>query len=84
MELNTHSTDGVNVLALNGRFDAYEAPKVADWFKDMTSTSNGDAANAVVDLEGVNFIDSTGLATLVQGMKHCRQGKGDLYLAGLQ
>ena len=38
----------------------------------------------VVNLAGVNFIDSTGLATLVQGMKHCRQEKGDLRLCGLQ
>jgi anti-sigma B factor antagonist len=57
---------------------------VADWFKSMTAASTGAETNAVVDLEGVSFIDSTGLATLVQGMKRCREEQGDLYLVGLR
>lgn len=38
----------------------------------------------MVNLEQVNFVDSTALATLVQGMKRARQQGGDLYLAHLQ
>ena len=38
----------------------------------------------VVNLASAHFVDSTALATLVQGMKHARQKNGDLYLAGLQ
>ena len=41
-------------------------------------------ANLIVNLESVVFIDSTGLATLVHGVKHCRQRGGDLHLCGLQ
>ncbi len=37
-----------------------------------------------MNLAGVQFVDSTALATLVQGMKRCRQLKGDLRLCGLQ
>ena len=38
----------------------------------------------VVSLAEVNFIDSSGLACLVQGMKHCRSAGGDLYLCELR
>jgi anti-sigma B factor antagonist len=37
-----------------------------------------------VDLEGVTFIDSTALATLVQGLNRCRKLNGDLHLCGLR
>jgi len=37
-----------------------------------------------VNLEGVDFVDSTGLATLVQGVKNCRQLNGDLRLCSVQ
>ena len=38
----------------------------------------------MVDLSKVTFIDSTGLATLVKGLRRCRQQSGDLVLCGLQ
>ena len=81
MDLKTLHSDSVTILELDGRFDAYEAPAVKKWLDETTASSS---AQVVVNLAGVNFIDSTGLATLVQGMKHCRQEKGDLRLCGLQ
>src|SRR6266568_1231313 len=38
----------------------------------------------VINLSDVNFIDSTGLATLTIGMQLCRQQHGDLVLCGIQ
>jgi anti-sigma B factor antagonist len=53
---------------------------VSEWIsKSLPAT-----AQAVVNLSGVTFVDSTALATLVQGMKHCRQRAGDLRLCTLQ
>lgn len=76
----THRTvDGVEVLALDGRFDAYEVPAISQWFED-----HPEARYVVVNLSGVGFIDSSGLSTLVKGLKHCRQNEGDLYLSDLQ
>jgi anti-sigma B factor antagonist len=37
----------------------------------------------IVDLTDVDFIDSTGLATLVIGMKLCRQYDGEFSLCGM-
>jgi anti-sigma B factor antagonist len=81
MDLSFHSAGDVTILALDGRFDAYAAPRVADWLDQATSPEMGDF---VIDLANVNFIDSTGLATLVKGLKRCRQQDSDLLLCGLQ
>lgn len=81
MNINTSSLIGVAVLELSGRFDAYEVPKVKTYLEKIQSEAR---PKAVLNLGGVNFIDTTALASLVQGMKHCRQKNGDLYLCNLQ
>ncbi len=81
MDMNSRANDSVQILELSGRFDAYSAPAAREWIE---SASELEPANIVVNLSGVQFVDSTALATLVQGMKRCRQLKGDLRLCGLQ
>jgi anti-sigma B factor antagonist len=81
MEIKTTHSASVNVLEISGNFDIYTAGEVRDWFEKTTSKS---PANIVVDLSDVNFIDSTALATLVQGMKRAREMNGDIRLSGLQ
>lgn len=78
MPLTTRSIGQVTVLDIEGRFDAHVAPKVLDWYKQVS------ANNVVVNLAAVNFIDSSALAALAGGMKRCRQRGGDLRLCALQ
>jgi len=81
MELKSLVQEDIHILRLTGRFDAYEAPAVRQWLVD---TTNSPKPQIIINLSGVDFIDSTGLATLVQGMKHSREQNGDLYLTELQ
>ena len=81
MELQTRTNGHVTVVALSGRFDRHSAPPVATWLDRATTHS---PAQIVVNMAGVQFVDSTGLATLVQGLKRCRQRNGELHLCGLQ
>lgn len=77
-----HTVSGkVKVLRLSGRFDNYVTPLINEWFdKNITSESS----QIVVNLGQVHFIDSTALATLVQGLNRCHKYEGDLYLCALQ
>jgi anti-sigma B factor antagonist len=81
MEITTRQAENVMVLELTGRFDAYGAPPVAD---RLAEAAKGGPAAVLVNLTGVTFIDSTGCAVLVRGMKQCRERGGDLRLCGLQ
>ena len=81
MDLKSRSEGQVRILELSGRFDSYTAPQVRQW---MEEAADREPAQLVLNLSGVHFVDSTALATLVQGMKRCRQLKGDLRLCCLQ
>lgn len=78
MDMTHRIENGIDVLELTGRFDAYEVPTVVTWFEE-----HPDVKYVVVNLGGVEFIDSSGLSTLVKGLKRCRQNGGDLYLCNL-
>lgn len=81
MDIVQKTSNGVQVLMLKGRFDAYQTAPVSNWTDNMTAAP---PAQLVVNLHGVHFIDSSALATLVKGMKHARQHGGDLVLCNLQ
>jgi anti-sigma B factor antagonist len=81
MELKSRSEGQVKILELSGRFDSYTAPQVRQWLEEA---ADSEPAQMVLNLSGVHFVDSTALATLVQGMKRCRLLNGDLRLCCLQ
>ncbi len=79
MEISHRNSNNIDVLELEGRFDAYEVPSLVKWFDN-----NPTAKHVIINLSGVGFIDSSGLSTLVKGLKRCRQNEGELYLSDLQ
>lgn len=79
MNFNVEYSGHVTVLVLSGRFDAYAVAEIRKWLEE-----NKRVSQVVVNLADVNFVDSTALSTLVQGMKWTRQRGGDLHLANLQ
>ncbi len=79
MNFQVETNDDVTILVLSGRFDAYSVSEIRTWISD-----HKDVSKVVVNLASVNFVDSTALSTLVQGMKWTRQRGGDLHLASLQ
>ncbi len=80
MEIVKSSRNNLPVLQLKGRFDAHEVEPVNDWIMEQTAAGN---VRLIVNLEGVNFIDSTALSALVRGLKLCREKNGDLHVCSL-
>jgi anti-sigma B factor antagonist len=68
---------GITLTRLSGRLDAAAAPQVLAHLKDAVADGKSRLA---VDLSDVSFIDSTGLGTLVSGLKAARKAEGDLRL----
>jgi anti-sigma B factor antagonist len=81
MEMVKAKSSSVDVVQLKGRFDAHEVAPINTWLDEQILNGN---VNLIVNLEGVNFIDSTALSTLVRGLKRCREQNGDLHLCSLQ
>lgn len=72
-----HTDQGIAFVRLSGRLDAAAAPQVLAHLKHAVADGKSRLA---VDLSDVSFIDSTGLGTLVSGLKAARKAEGDLRL----
>ncbi len=81
MDIIKSSCNNLPVLQLKGRFDAHEVEPVNAWLAEQIK---GDSVRIIINLEGVNFIDSTALSTLVRGLKLCREKNGDVHVCSLQ
>ena len=81
MEIIKSSRSNLPVLQLKGRFDAHEVEPVNSWLAEQVKAGN---ARLIVNLEGVNFIDSSALSTLVRVLKLSREQVGDLHVCTLQ
>ena len=82
LTLNVYSdTPGFTVIEVGGEIDVYTAPKLRE--KLITLVEEG-SYQLIVDMEGVEFLDSTGLGVLVGGLKRVRAHDGWLDLVCTQ
>lgn len=77
LEIETRQEGDWTVLATVGELDLYTAPRLRD--EVLASVERGDHRIAI-DLNGVGFIDSTGLGILVACLKRVRERDGTLVL----
>lgn len=69
------------LVHLSGRLDAVTTPKVKTVLQQLTTTEQ---PKIVIDLNEVSFIDSSGLAALVSGLRSARENGGTIALSGVQ
>jgi anti-sigma B factor antagonist len=81
LEVETERRDDVTVLILRGEIDVYTAPRLRQTIVDLV---DGGATRLVVDMEKVDFLDSTGLGVLVEGLKRVKNRDGNLSIVATQ
>jgi anti-anti-sigma factor len=69
------------VLAPQGDIDMSKAPAMREAIKTALEAK---PAKLVIDLSAVTYVDSSGIATLVEALKWTREGRISLTLAGVQ
>jgi len=77
LDLNVRKDGDHSVLEVAGEIDVYTAPKLREQLIELVSDGS---YHIVVDLEKVDFLDSTGLGVLVGGLKRVRNHDGSLQL----
>jgi anti-sigma B factor antagonist len=77
LSLSTYDEGDHKVVKVGGEIDVYTAPKLREQLIDLVSSG---AYHLIVDMEGVDFLDSTGLGVLVGGLKRVRAHEGTLRL----
>jgi anti-sigma B factor antagonist len=69
------------VISVSGEIDVYTAPSLRERLNELVAAGCYDL---IVDLAGVEFLDSTGLGVLVGGLKRVRSNDGTLRLVCAQ
>ena len=75
----TRTNSAATIVDATGRLDMLAAPQLKALIQ--TAVTNGEIP-VVIDLSGITFMDSTGLAALISGLRITRQAGSDLRIAG--
>jgi anti-sigma B factor antagonist len=81
LSLSTRAERGRTVVEVTGEIDVYTAPKLREQLAELVDSGRHDI---VVDMQGVEFLDSTGLGVLVGGLKRVKQHDGSMNLVCTQ
>ncbi len=82
MEISTKSESAtVSIVSINGALNARSAEEAKQTFRDLSDTG---IEKVIVNLKDVPFIDSSGLASLVSGLKTLGGEASNLKLAAPQ
>ena len=68
-------------MPLEGEIDLHVSPEVAESLRTITANK---PKQVVVDLTKVTYLDSSGLAVLIEGMQNVQEYGGKFAVAGLQ
>ena len=75
LKLAHNNKDGIEIVDVEGEIDVYTAPRLRELLIDLVNKNN---YQLVVNMEKVEFLDSTGLGVLVGGLKRVRAHDGSL------
>jgi anti-sigma B factor antagonist len=81
LSLSTRSEGDRTVVEVAGEIDVYTAPRLREQLVDLVADGK---YHLVVDMERVDFLDSTGLGVLVGALKRVRTHDGELALVCTQ
>lgn len=73
--LASREQDGFSITEVTGEVDVYTAPQLDEALSALVEGGNN---KLIVDLSGVEFLDSTGLGVLVKALKRVRENDGSL------
>jgi len=81
MEIKEEKIKEVNVLTMKGRLDTGSAKAVKEKIGMLTKKN---CLNIIIDMGDVNFIDSSGLGSLIASLRSVNKLGGDIKISSLQ
>ena len=81
MEIREEKINDVYRLELEGRLDASSAKELKEKVSSLTRENR---VKLVIDMGGVDFIDSSGLGSLVSSLRSVNKLGGDIKISALQ
>ena len=79
-KIKSKEKENIGVIIVEGEVDMFTSPSLRD--KLLPLFDKG-VKGVIVDLSGVSFMDSSGIATLVEGLQWSKKDNKDFILTGL-
>ena len=83
MELQTRDIANVRLIHVEGRIDHTTVQSFQDLLLPQLTACTGETKKALLDLNGVHYMNSAGLRVLVLAARQCQQQQGEMVLAAL-
>lgn len=80
MQITERTEDNIPVVSITGDIDLETSPQLRDYLKPKSTKKT---PLLLLDFSGVNYIDSSGLATLIEYFQAVQSFNGKLALASL-
>jgi len=80
MEISMEEKNGISIFRMIGDIDINTAPELKTSFDDR---AKGSGVKVILNLKKVDYVDSSGLATMVEILKGLRNSNGKLKLTNL-
>lgn len=80
MKISAKNQGDIHILELAGELDYHSSPEFREKLTELTTKQ---APKIVVDLSGVEYMDSSGIATFVEAFQKTKRYQGRLVLAAL-
>jgi len=77
--LDVTPCDDWSVVAVTGELELATAPRLR---QQVVSLIGAGRSHLLIDLSGVDYVDSVGLGVIVGALKRCRTHEGDLMVSG--
>jgi len=80
VEISVEEKNGISIFRMVGDVDINTSPELKTSFDEVIS---GAGLKVILNLKNVDYVDSSGLATMVEILKGLRNGNGRLKLTNL-
>ena len=80
MKIQSTSQGDIQMLELSGELDYHSSPELREKLTELTTKQ---APKILVNLGGVDYMDSSGIATFVEAFQKAKRYQGRLILAAL-
>jgi len=80
LQIDSQVVDGIPTIYLQGELDSYSAPRVRNILDTLTESQQ---PTVLIDVTGLEYIDSAGLGVLVAALKVVNDHDGALAIVGL-
>jgi anti-sigma B factor antagonist len=81
MDINHRKSGSMNIFTLSGSLDIYTAVELKQYFESIVKEKDNEA---VIDLEKVSYVDSSGIGMLIKIMNYVKALNGKFYLTNMK